>query len=82
MEEVINLAKLGKPLMTMLMIKAYVQEKLQGKKLSEMDKVCRDLISAILATPSINDESWKFFVPYPNVEEIEALVEILKECLN
>lgn len=83
MEEAINLAKMGKPLTAMLLIKSYVQEKIEeGKDVNKMDKICRDLISAILATPSINDESWRVFVPSPSVEEIEAVVQKVKECLG
>lgn len=81
MEDAINLAKLGKPLMAMLLIKSYVQENIKDKDLNSMDKVCKDLISAILATPSVNDESWRVFVPSPTVEEIEAVVQKIRECL-
>ncbi len=82
MEEAINLAKMGKPLMAMLVIKSYVQDKMnEGLDINKMDKVCKDLISAILATPSLNDESWRVFVPSPSIEEIEAVVQKVKECL-
>lgn len=83
MEEAIHLAKMGKPLTAMLIIKSYVQDKIaEGKDVKNMDKVCRDLISAILATPSINDESWGVFVPSPSVEEIEAVIQKVRECLD
>lgn len=82
MEEAVNLAKLGKPLMAMLFIKSYVQDRIEGRDLNEMDKTCRDLVQAILATPAVNDESWRYFIPSPTVEEIEAVIEKLKQCLE
>ncbi|EZQ11257.1 MULTISPECIES: hypothetical protein [Acidianus] len=82
MEDAIRLAKAGKPLTAMNLIKTYVQEKMEGKDLKSMDKVCRDLITAVLSAPSVNDESWGVFVPAPNLREIEAVVEKIKECIG
>ncbi|AWR96716.1 hypothetical protein DFR86_03520 [Acidianus sulfidivorans JP7] len=81
MEEAIRLARMGKPLAAMLFIKSYVEDKIKDKDINSMDKVCKDLISAILATPSLNDESWRVFVPSPSVEEIEAVIKKLDECI-
>jgi hypothetical protein len=34
-----------------------------------------------MAFPSLNDESWRYFVPKPQKEEIEYLIQKVKECL-
>jgi hypothetical protein len=82
MEEALRMAKQGKPLMAMMMIKSYVQENVKGKDIKKMNKECKDLLYAILSTPSVNDESWGIFVAAPTEKEIEAVIEKIKDCLS
>uniref|UniRef100_A0A2U9IB96 Uncharacterized protein n=2 Tax=Acidianus brierleyi TaxID=41673 RepID=A0A2U9IB96_9CREN len=82
MEEALRMAKQGKPLMAMTMIKSYVQDNVEGKDIRKMNKECRDLIYAILSTPSLNDESWGVFVPAPTEKEIEIVIEKIRDCLS
>ncbi|MBW9140883.1 MAG: hypothetical protein K1T65_04155 [Candidatus Aramenus sp.] len=78
----IRLAEIGKPLMAMLVIKEYVSDRVGNLKTKEISKECKDLLQAILSSPSLNDESWRVFVPALPPEEIRSIAIRVSECVG
>ncbi len=76
----IRLAEMGKPLMAMLMIKGYVLDNV--KEINTVPKECKELLQAVLSTPSLNDESWRYFVPALSTDEIRSIAIKVYECVK
>lgn len=81
MEEVqiaLRLAKMGKPLTALNFVKQFLKN--NPSLISETEE-CRNFTSVILHFPSLNDESWRYFV-HMEKEEVLRMIEKIGECLN
>ena len=70
---------MGKTLTALNYIKQLVKDNID--KVRE-DEECKTIIDLVLCFPSLNDESWRYFVPRLEKEEVMALIEKIKDCLN
>ena len=74
-----NLLKMGKPLTALRFLKQFVKD---NQQLFREDEECENVKKIILSFPSLNDESWRYFVPSPDKDEIELLIERVKDCMK
>ncbi|MEJ2778597.1 hypothetical protein [Stygiolobus sp. RP850M] len=72
-----NLLRMGKPLTALRFLKQFVKD---NSKLMRNNEECENVKKIVMAFPSLNDESWRYFVPKPQKEEIEYLIQKVKEC--
>jgi hypothetical protein len=70
---------MGKTLTALNYIKQLVKDNID--KVRE-DEECKTIVDLVLRFPSLNDESWRYFVPRLEKEEVMALIEKIKDCLN
>ncbi|BCU69555.1 hypothetical protein [Stygiolobus caldivivus] len=73
-----NLLKMGKPLTALRFLKQFIKD---NSGLMRNDEECETVKRVIMSFPSLNDESWRYFVPSPPKEEIEYLIQKVKECI-
>ena len=81
MEEIeiaINLAKMGKPLTAINFLKQFLKN---NPDIISDDEECKNLAHIITHFPSLNDESWRYFV-HIEKEDAIAMIEKIKDCLK
>ncbi|MEM0012260.1 MAG: hypothetical protein QXY87_00055 [Saccharolobus sp.] len=80
METALQLARKGKILYALMFLKDYVIE--NQEKWDDSIESCRELLNAIMSIPSLNDESWRIFVPSITLEEFEKITFRVNECMR
>ena len=80
MEIAVELAKKGKILKALMLVKQYVE--VNEERWDNTTGFCRELFRAIITMPMLNDESWSIFVPSVNYDEFMKIVESVYECIR
>ncbi|BFH72864.1 hypothetical protein SJAV_08080 [Sulfurisphaera javensis] len=81
MEEIevaLNLVKMGKPLTALNFIKQFLKN---NPSILIDSEECKNLANIVLHFPSLNDESWRYFI-HIEKEDAELLIEKIKDCLK
>ncbi|BFI76008.1 hypothetical protein [Sulfurisphaera ohwakuensis] len=81
MEEIeyaLKLVRMGKPLTAINFIKQFLRN---NPDKIENNEECKAISNIILHFPSLNDESWRYFV-HIEKDDAEILIEKIKECLR
>jgi len=79
-EEALSLAKKGKMLTALRFLKQYIKE--NEYRWDKMEESCIKLFNAIMAMPSLNDESWGIFVPSMSYDEFNELISRVYQCMH
>lgn len=81
MEEInyaLNLVRMGKPLTAINFIKQFLKN---NPQIVDNTEECKNIANIVLHFPSLNDESWRYFV-HVEKEDAETLIEKIKDCLK
>ncbi|WP_338600727.1 hypothetical protein V6M85_12530 [Sulfolobus tengchongensis] len=80
METALKLARKGKVLSALMFLKHYVIE--NQERWENSIEECRELFEVIMSMPSLNDESWRIFVPSITIDDFEELTLRVSECMR
>ena len=81
MEEIeiaLNLAKMGKPLAAINFVKQFLKN---NPEILIDNKECNTIAHIVTHFPSLNDESWRYFV-HIEKEDVIMMIEKIKECIK
>lgn len=81
MEEIevaLNLAKMGKPLTAINFVKQFLKN---NPEILINSEECKSIAHIVTHFPSLNDESWRYFV-HIEKEDAIMMIEKIKECIR